>query len=98
MDYKKIADMIYDSTYIQNVNTGQVIPPNYLGASSNAGVVARTNPLYNGTNTPAQNNPLYNGTNTPAQTNPLYNNPNTLHADMTLSQSNPYNPKQAKVI
>jgi|TARA_R110000803_G_scaffold158260_2_gene222573 hypothetical protein len=85
MDYKKIADMIYDSTYIQNVNTGQVIPPNYLGASSNAGVVARTNPLYNGTNTPAQNNPLYN-------------NPNTLHADMTLSQSNPYNPKQAKVI
>ena len=85
MDYKKITDMIYDSTYIQNVNTGQVIPPNYLGASSNAGVVARTNPLYNGTNTPAQ-------------TNPLYNNPNTLHADMTLSQSNPYNPKQAKVI
>ena len=85
MDYKKIADMIYDSTYIQNVNTGQVIPPNYLGASSNAGVVARTNPLYNGTNTPEQNNPLYN-------------NPNTLHADMTLSQSNPYNPKQAKVI
>lgn len=85
MDYKKIADMIYDSTYIQNVNTGQVIPPNYLGASSIAGVVARTNPLYNGTNTPAQ-------------TNPLYNNPNTLHADMTLSQSNPYNPKQAKVI
>ena len=85
MDYKKIADMIYDSTYIQNVNTGQVIPPNYLGASSNAWVVARTNPLYNGTNTPAQNNPLYN-------------NPNTLHADMTLSQSNPYNPKQAKVI
>lgn len=85
MDYKKIADMIYDSTYIQNVNTGQVIPPDYLGASSNAGVVARTNPLYNGTNTPAQNNPLYN-------------NPNTLHADMTLSQSNPYNPKQAKVI
>ena len=85
MDYKKIADMIYDSTYIQNVNTGQVIPPNYLGASSNAGVVARTNPLYNGTNTPAQ-------------TNPLYNSPSTLHADMTLSQSNPYNPKQAKVI
>jgi hypothetical protein len=85
MDYKKIADMIYNSTYIQNVNTGQVIPPNYLGASSNAGVAARTNPLYNGTNTPAQNNPLYN-------------NPNTLHADMTLSQSNPYNPKQAKVI
>ena len=77
--------MIYDSTYIQNVNTGQVVPPDYLGASSIAGVVARTNPLYNGTNTPAQNNPLYNS-------------PSTLHADMTLSQSNPYNPKQAKVI
>jgi len=72
MDYKKIADMIYNSTYIQNVNTGQVVPPSYLGASSNAGVVARTNPLYN--------------------------SQNTLHADMTLSQSNPYNPKQAKVI
>ena len=85
MDYKRIAAMIYDSTYIQNVNTGQVVPPDYLGASNIAGVVARTNPLYNGTNTPAQNNPLYN-------------NPNTLHADMTLSQSNPYNPKQAKVI
>ena len=72
MDYKRIAAMIYDSTYIQNVNTGQVVPPDYLGASSIAGVVARTNPLYN--------------------------SPSTLHADMTLSQSNPYNPKQAKVI
>ena len=28
----------------------------------------------------------------------VYNNPNTLHADMTKSQSNYMNPKQAKVI
>lgn len=30
--------------------------------------------------------------------NSVYNNPNTLHADMTKSQSNYMNPKQAKVI
>lgn len=63
---QKILDILYNSTYIQNMNKG------YVESTEDKGMAYPNNSVYN--------------------------NPNTLHADMTKSQSNYMNPKQAKVI
>ena len=63
---QKILDILYNSTYIQNMNKG------YVESTVKQGMAYPKDSVYN--------------------------NPNTLHADMTKSQSNYMNPKQAKVI
>ena len=63
---QKILDILYNSTYIQNMNKG------YVESTVEQGMAYPKDSVYN--------------------------NPNTLHTDMTKSQSNYMNPKQAKVI
>tara|TARA_R100001143_G_C3250120_1_gene83108 strand:+ start:47 stop:295 length:249 start_codon:yes stop_codon:yes gene_type:complete len=71
---RKVLELIYNNTYVQNINKGAVVSPTneYFGATTQAGMAY------------------------PRES--LYNKPNTMHADMTKSQSNYMNPKQAKVI
>lgn len=47
----RVFDMIQNSTLIQNVNRGLVVPDNYFGAKAVSGMAYNTGPLYNKPNT-----------------------------------------------
>ena len=51
MTDKKYFDYVYDSTFIGNINTGQVIPPNIYTLQKPVEPMAKSNKIvYNSTN------------------------------------------------
>lgn len=47
-DYKKINELIYNNTFIENVNKGLTVPPdNYFGSKTVEGMAYSKDSLYN---------------------------------------------------
>lgn len=50
-NYKNMIDLIYNSTYIENVNNGLAPQTDYFGARTGNGMAYSKDSLYNNTNT-----------------------------------------------